>query len=285
MIKLITWNIQWGLGCDGRVDLQRIKNVALEMADFDILCLQEVANNFPGLRGSRATDEAKQLAALFPGYEAIFGAAVEILVDRKIHQFGNMIIAKMPISQVSRHLLPWPADPENKSMRRLALEVVVDTDKGPIRIITTHLESFSKKQRLAQAERLRELHAEAYAKALRETLIDDSLTPFRTAPRALSTIMTGDFNVRPNDPAHEVLSAPFADSTPSLVDAWKIKHGADPHDPTFGIYCCDRTRFPDAPLCFDYIYVTEDIGKRIVNIEVNKNTDASDHQPMLFTLE
>ena len=267
------------------VDLQRIKNVALAMADFDILCLQEVANNFPGLPGSHATDQAKELVALFPGYQAIFGAAVEIFVDGKVHQFGNMIISKLPVLQVSRHLLPWPADPENKSMRRLALEIVVAAGKEPIRIITTHLESFSKKQRLAQARRLRELYAEAYDKAAREKRIDDSLTPFRTAPRALSTIITGDFNARPNDPAHEVLSAPFADGTPSLADAWKIKHGAVPRDPTFGIYCCDRTRHPDAPLCFDYIYVTEDIGKRIVNIEVNKDTDASDHQPVLLTLK
>src|SRR5712692_5997086 len=106
MIKLITWNIQWGLGCDGIVDLQRIKSVALEMADFDILCLQEVANNFPGLPGSRATDQAKELATLFLDYQAIFGAAVEILVDGKIHQFGNMIISKLPVLQVFRHLLP-----------------------------------------------------------------------------------------------------------------------------------------------------------------------------------
>jgi endonuclease/exonuclease/phosphatase family metal-dependent hydrolase len=244
-----------------------------------------VANNFPGLPSSRAADQAKELAALFPGYHAIFGAAVEIFLDRKIHQFGNMIISKLPVLQVSRHLLPWPADPENKSMRRLALEIAVAAGQGPTRIITTHLESFSKTQRLAQAQRLRELYAEAYDKALREKHTDDSLTPFRTVPRALSTIITGDFNARPNDPTHEILSAPFADGTPGLADAWNIKHGAAPHDHTFGIYCCDRARFPDAPLCFDYIYVTEDIGKRIVDIEVNKNTDASDHQPMLLTLE
>jgi endonuclease/exonuclease/phosphatase family metal-dependent hydrolase len=39
-LKLITWNIQWGLGIDGRVDLERIVRTAREMADFDVICLQ-----------------------------------------------------------------------------------------------------------------------------------------------------------------------------------------------------------------------------------------------------
>src|SRR3977135_1472546 len=51
-VKLITWNIQWCRGCDGRVDPARIARVASEMADFDVLCLQEVASNYPDLAGS-----------------------------------------------------------------------------------------------------------------------------------------------------------------------------------------------------------------------------------------
>ena len=56
-MKLITWNIQWGRGVDGRVDLDRIVRTARAMADFDVLCVQEervVGNDntvvFQGLR-------------------------------------------------------------------------------------------------------------------------------------------------------------------------------------------------------------------------------------------
>jgi len=42
-MKLITWNIQWGHVIYWRVDLERIVRTAREMADFDVLCLQEVA--------------------------------------------------------------------------------------------------------------------------------------------------------------------------------------------------------------------------------------------------
>jgi len=52
-MRLITWNIQWGLGMDRRLDLERVVRDARRIADFDVLCLQEVADNFPELHGSR----------------------------------------------------------------------------------------------------------------------------------------------------------------------------------------------------------------------------------------
>ena len=44
-MKLLTWNIQWGCGTDGRVDLERIVRTARGVADFDVFCVQEVADN------------------------------------------------------------------------------------------------------------------------------------------------------------------------------------------------------------------------------------------------
>lgn len=35
-MKLITWNIQWGRGADGRVDLDRVVAHAQRFADFEI---------------------------------------------------------------------------------------------------------------------------------------------------------------------------------------------------------------------------------------------------------
>ena len=61
-MKLITWNIQWGRGLDGRVDLARIVSTARELADFDVLCVQEVADNFPELEDSNGADQFSELA-------------------------------------------------------------------------------------------------------------------------------------------------------------------------------------------------------------------------------
>ena len=46
-------------------------------------------------------------------------------------------------------------------MPRVAVEVVVEAPFGPLRVMTTHLEYYSKEHRAAQIARLRELHREA----------------------------------------------------------------------------------------------------------------------------
>ena len=56
-MKLITWNTQWSRGIDLKVDLARIARTACEIAEFDVLCLQEVAVNFPALAGSRGENQ------------------------------------------------------------------------------------------------------------------------------------------------------------------------------------------------------------------------------------
>ena len=52
-MKLITWNVQWCRGVDGRVDPARIVAEAKRLADFDVLCLQEIADNFPASAARR----------------------------------------------------------------------------------------------------------------------------------------------------------------------------------------------------------------------------------------
>ncbi len=66
-MKLITWNIQWGRGADGRVDLDRIAAQARAFADFDVLCLQEVSDGYPGLPGGDGADQFAALAVRFAG--------------------------------------------------------------------------------------------------------------------------------------------------------------------------------------------------------------------------
>ena len=46
-MKLITWNVQWCRGVDQKVDAARVVAEAKRLADFDVLCLQEIADNFP----------------------------------------------------------------------------------------------------------------------------------------------------------------------------------------------------------------------------------------------
>ncbi|MBS1223130.1 MAG: Endonuclease/exonuclease/phosphatase [Proteobacteria bacterium] len=164
-MKLLSWNIQWGRGLDGRVDFARILRTIQQLGDFDVVCLQEVAVNFPGLPGSRGEDQMAELAAGLPGYTAIYGAATDVPnTHGGRSQFGNAVFSRLPVGQVWRHLLPWPAEAATPSMQRILVEVAVESaDVGPLRVMTTHLEYYSQRQRQAQIDAIRRLHAEACA--------------------------------------------------------------------------------------------------------------------------
>jgi endonuclease/exonuclease/phosphatase family metal-dependent hydrolase len=282
--NLITWNIQWGRGCDGVVNLQRIVDTARKLADFDVLCLQEVASNCPGLAGSAGEDQPALLARALPGHTPVFGAATDVLADDGSRRlFGNMILSRLPVVQVFRHLLPWPFDPGKKSMQRVLVEAVIEAPFGALRVMTTHLEYYSAAQRAAQVERIRELHAEAALRARLERERDFSAGPFRSMRRAASAILTADFNFRAQDPLHDRLGAPCGDGVPALRDAWQVLHPGVPHPPSLGLF--EREQWPEGAFCCDFIYVTEDLCPRIAAVSVDQHTDASDHQPVVLTLD
>ncbi len=284
-MKLMTWNIQWCRGVDGKVDPARIVKHARAFADFDVLCLQEVANNFPSPRlgGSRGENQFAELARLLPGYLPVPGIAVDVPGENgQRRHFGNMILSRLPVGQVFRHLLPYPVDPGVNGMPRIAVEAVIDTPIGPVRVITTHLEYYGNKKRAAQVEALRSIHAEGSGHARRGGIVDKSGGPFHTRIRPSATIITGDFNLEPDDPLHARLGAPFDDDTASLRDAWTIAHPGEPHPATFKIYEKER---PDEPeLHCDFIFVSEDLAKRVRAVSVDQKTQAADHQPVLLEL-
>jgi endonuclease/exonuclease/phosphatase family metal-dependent hydrolase len=72
-MQMITWNIRWARGADGRVDLDRVVAHARRFADFDVLCLQEVSAACPELAGCNGSHQFARLAARLPGYVAIQG--------------------------------------------------------------------------------------------------------------------------------------------------------------------------------------------------------------------
>ena len=281
-MKIITWNIQWGRGADGRVDLERVARAARETADFDVLCLQEVAVNFPGLAGGGGEDDVALLREAFPGYEAVYGPAIDVPDGKGGRSlFGNLILSRLPVGQVFRHLLPWPADAAVPSMQRLALEAVIDAARGPLRIVTTHLEYYSRRQRLVAAEALRVMHAEACAHASAPRGGEAQGAIFAVQPRPAPAVFCGDFNFEPRDAEHGVMTAPFAAGVPALRDAWQIAHGNEPHAHTVGLHGAE---WPDRPYCCDFFFVSEDLAAAVAAVEVNQATDASDHQPVLLEL-
>lgn len=281
-MKLLTWNVQWCRGIDGKVDPARIAATASAFGDVDVLCLQEVAVNFPRLEGSSGEDQVRELAAGLPGYTAHFGAATDVDDGKGGRSlFGNLIFSRLPVIQVYRHLLPWPADSARPSMQRIAVEAVIRVKWGELRIVTTHLEYYSASQRAAQVEALRGLHAQACEHAGSPRPSGDAGGPFDAKPRPASAILTGDFNFRPDDPGHARMTALFDGGVPRFFDAWRIAHPDVPHAPTVGLF---ENSFADRPFCFDFLFVTPDIAGRVESVAVDGDTQASDHQPVMLEL-
>ena len=278
-MRLLSWNIQWCRGLDGKVDPARIARTARELCDPDVLCLQEVAASFPALPGSRGEDQPAALADAFPEYASIVAWAVDLPDEaRGRRRFGNLILSRFPVARVLRHALPWLPESGIPSMPRVALEAEIHAPWGGVRLTTTHLEYYSDRQRAAQVERLRALHAEACAQTAAGPSPREDGGPFQGPLRPRGAIVTGDFNLSPDDPLHARLCAPFDATTPRLRDAWRVLHGATPHPPSFRLYDPDTTV---APYCCDFVFVSEDLAPRLTAMRIDAHCRASDHQPVV----
>ncbi|WP_321815846.1 MULTISPECIES: endonuclease/exonuclease/phosphatase family protein [unclassified Paraburkholderia] len=285
-MKLVSWNVQWGRDANGIVDLARTVREAQRLADFDVLCLQEITRGFHSLPGGPGDNQFAELSALLPGFTVIeaIGTDLPAASDGKRsarRQFGNALATRLPVAQVFRHLLPWPADPSAPSMQRVALEAVLDVPGGALRVLVTHLEFYSERQRLAQVDELRRLQQEAAAHAAQPAPAENDAGPFARTARPVSAIVCGDFNSAWGSAAYARMLDPLAGS-PAFIDAWTtLQPGATP-PPTAGIY--DTLQWSDGPLSCDFVFVTEDLRGRLARCEIDVMTQVSDHQPIVLEL-
>ena len=289
MTTIVSWNIQAGLGVDGRVDLPRIARTIRALADADVICLQEVECAGSGSAGEDARnarpgqDQFELLRSLFPSYTGVAGAGVERAGDTtgSMYRFGNMVLSRLPILSVFRHHLPQPPAPGVRHMPRQATEVTVQSAGGPLRVVTTHLEYKSADHRRAQIDRLRELHAEIAEQARNPRATTDG-GPYARFERPASAVFCGDFNMETGSEAYAAMLGRFGDGIPDLLDGWTALHPDRPHDPTCGVF--DHRQWRDGAHCRDFFFVTEDLQPRLRSIGVDLQTDASDHQPIVLDL-
>ena len=227
-------------------------------------------------------DHVADLSDLFPEHEAIFGAAVEGGNGETAArwQFGNLTLTRLPVLSVFQHALPQPSEPGLRHMARQAVETTVETPSGPLRVMNTHLEFHSANQRLAQVGRLRAIHAEIDANAKSRPAYEMA-GPYREVPRPSDCVLCGDFNMEVGSTEYTILINGAGDS--GFRDAWWCCHVEQDHAPTCGIY--DLKQWPQGAHCRDFFFVTEAVGEHVADVAVNTQTDASDHQPLMLTLE
>lgn len=202
-MKLVSYNIQYGIGMDGQFDPARI---AASMADADIIALQEVTRGFAR---NGHVDLVAQMAGFFPGYFHSFAAPCDVFLGmaevegrmlEQRFQFGNMALSRWPILAVRHLLLPRSRTFDTLNLQRGAVEAVIDTPSGPLRVYSVHLDHISPDERIAQIRFLKD-------RALNFAAEGGALTgagEFGIAepPLAEDFVMLGDFNMVPESPEY-----------------------------------------------------------------------------------
>ena len=293
-MKLVTYNIQYSLGKDGRYDLERIAD-ALDGAD--VIALQEVERNWPR---TGMADQPADMAMLLPGYYWVYGPGFDMdasevagdgaVINRR-RQFGNMILARWPLSWSRLYTLPQLKSAGQFTMDMPALEAVVDAPGGALRIWSIHLSYLSSRERMMQLDYLLGLHDHAAASCGAWTGAShfggDEQWSLGAPPPAApdQAIWMGDFNAEPGGPEYDAIAGAndplygrvrYADR---FADAW-VSAGNDETDSVTRIG--DRG-YPDRRL--DYCFVSAGLAERVRSARVDMAAQGSDHQPLWVEME
>ena len=289
-MKIVSYNIQYGRGKDGRFDLDRI---AREIAGADVIALQEVERFWTR---SGAVDQPRLIARHFPDHYWAYGPGVDLHVAGgrpgeesagRRRQFGNMLLSRAPLLTVRHHLLAKYASlGPPMSLQRSALEAVVAVRGGHARVYCVHLTHLCAETRMPQVEALLGIHASAVREGppvsgsgLREEWTLDGMPP--AVPR--DAILLGDFNMQPDSREYERIVGPMSPyggritNPEGFVDAWVEAGNA--------IDAGQTAEVKDRPARLDYCFVSAGLKDRIRAVRVDSDAVGSDHQPVWMEID
>ena len=287
-MKLVTYNVQYGLGRDNRYDLERI---AVEVSGADIIALQEVERHW---QRSGDVDSPAVLAAMLPEHHWVYGANLDMdasyrdamgrLVNRR-RQFGTMILSRLPIVSSRNHLLPKYATLKQHSIQQGALEAVVITPgAGPVRLYSLHLSHLASATRLSQVEAVLDIHARAPGEGGAwcggHPDPEAGWTVGTMPPMPSDAILMGDFNFDWNSPEYDRIVGPLSASYGRLnratgfVDAWV----AGGHREEEGATIPSGRRI-------DYCFLSPALAARVRSCWIDMEAAGSDHQPLWVEID
>ncbi len=288
-MKCVSYNIQYGVGLDGRYDIGRITDA---VRGADVIALQEVSRNNPRNQGR---DMVEEIRAALPGYFSVYGPNFEADVGSHVKdgravnvmfQFGNMVLSKSPIRLSRNLLMPRIRSFGHTNYQRGAIEALIDTPLGPIRFYSTHLDHRSPEERLAQIRFLRE-------RMLNYPLEGGALSGlsemgFPEPPHAEAFIVMGDFNMLAGSSEyievtgradHEfgmpLLATHPADAAARVSEGEPATTWVDPKRPE------DKSRWKR----IDYAFVSAGLMAGVRRSWVDAAATGSDHLPLWIELE
>ena len=284
-MKIISYNIQFGRGLDGEVDLVRS---CAAMRGADIVCLQEVDQWW---QRSGYCDQAAEIGGMFPTYHYVYGAAFDMdasahsahhaVINRR-RRHGNMILSRWPIVSLRTLCLPMHEYGDRFNMRMTCLEAVIDTGPSAFRLYNCHAAYLDADERIAQMEFLGRLIASAPAEGgawSGEADIDgDDWSDGQAAPPMPDrVVLCGDLNCNPR-------SAEFGRllELAGLHDSWTL---ADPGNRETPTRHQEAGTDVDTEGKIDHILVGADLRDRIRQVNIDQAARGSDHMPVSVELD
>ena len=286
-MKLVSYNIQYGLGSDGRYDLARI---AGEVADADIIALQEVDRFW---QRSGCVDSPRILADLLGDRYWVYGANLDMdasywhdgaLINRR-RQFGTMILSRWPILSSRNFPLPKWGDVAKHSIQQGLLEAVIAPHGRPIRVYSVHLSHLCSETRLPQVHAALDVFARAASEG--GAWCGGHENPAagwlegEAPPMPREMVLMGDLNCGPASLEYTALVGPMSPEYGRLVnreglcDAWC----AAGHDEDSG-----RTH-PNNEFRIDHILVSSWLTPAVKSFRIDDSAVGSDHWPLWLELD
>ena len=285
-MKFVTYNIQYGKGRDGKINLERIVD---EVAGADIIALQEVERFWPR---SGNVDQVQLIAERLGDYFWVYGAGVDLHIDdtapqqNRRRQFGNMLLCRQPILTSRHHLLPKYGSTEALSIQRAAVEATIQCAGHPLRLYSLHLTHLSAATRLPQVEALLAIHSNATfegAPISGDARGLDWAEGAGVQTVAQEAVMLGDFNFQPDAAEYDLMVGPRSDyggriaNPTGFVDAWC----AAGHDVATGL----TSDVGGQAARLDYCFVSNALKHRITGCRVDDQATGSDHFPLWMEID
>jgi len=287
----VTYNIQWGKGRDGRIDLNRIAKT-IEKAD--IIALQEVERHW---REQACPDQVQRLLELLPGFDHVYGPAMDLGqgLGKPRRQFGNLILSRYPIMSTRNMPLPARSVIGHVNDQQAFLEAVVDIGHKKIRIYNVHLNYLSPDQRLEQIEMLLDFVRKAPGRGGAITAPGKSVlgpedefanlgvSPLPEMPD--DAILLGDFNMTPQSAEYAMIAGEWSAIYGRLTAEFNFSDALT----VVGFPENQGVTFPanalEPAMRLDHCFVSRGLVKSVKKAWIDHEVDGSDHQPVWTLLD
>lgn len=289
LLRLASYNIQYGKGKDGHYDLPRI---VADLGTPDIIALQEVETNF---ERSGMVDQPAAIAGLLPHMHWVFGPGINIdasvvengrVIPRR-RQYGNMVLSRWPILSTVTHPLPKIALSGIFHQQRCLVETVIATPYGPLRFMSVHLDHVSPDTRMPQVQMMMDLALNGRIRGGnwggRQT--GDAFTD-GPPPMPDDVVIMGDMNFACDGPEYTrvlgVKSQWYGRTfrAAGLTDAWLVAG----HDEEAGDTCPHDDGTP-GPRRIDHCFLSTRLAAFVQAMWIGTEAQGSDHNPIFCDLK